>query len=98
MLQIRERIENAIRRVPVKWSHGEVVVLSLPDRKLLGKILKGKERMTDIEFFITLSETALYLAVVPGRKRFDLFVQDAELSQRFFKECQWLFCCCLFRL
>ena len=98
MLQIRERIENAIRRVPVKWSHGEVVVLSLPDRKLLGKILKGKERMTDIEFFITLSETAFYLAVVPGRKRFDLFVQDAELSQRFFKECQWLFCCCLFRL
>ena len=91
MLQIRKRIENVIRRVPVKWPHGEVVVLSLPDRKLLGKILKGKERVADIEFFIILSVTTFYLAVMPERKRFDLFMQDSELSQRFFQECQWLF-------
>ena len=84
MLQIRKRIENVIRRVPVKWPHGEVVVLSLPDRKLLGKILKGKERVADIEFFIILSVTTFYLAVMPERKRFDLFMQDSELSQRFF--------------
>ena len=91
VLQIRKRIEDMFRRVPVKWPHWEVVVLSLPDRKLFRKILKGKERMADIEFFIIFSVIAFYLAVMPWIKRFDLFIQDAELSQRFFKECQWLF-------
>ena len=91
MLQIRKRIESVIRRVPVKWPHGEVVVLSLPGRKLFGKILKRKECMAGIEFFIILSVAVFYLAVMPWRKRFDLFMQDAELSQRFFKECNWLF-------
>ena len=47
--------------------------------------------MADIEFFIIFSVIAFYLAVMPWIKRFDLFIQDAELSQRFFKECQWLF-------
>lgn len=42
--------------------------------------------MTGIEFFIIFSVTALYFAVVPWRKRFDLFVADTELRQCFLKE------------
>ena len=77
------------RRVPVKWLIGKLLYCLCRTESCLAK--SSKECMEDIEFFIIFSVTAFYLVVMPGRKRFDLFMQDAELSQSFFKDCRRLF-------
>ena len=43
--------------------------MSLPDSKLFGKVLKGIESVTGIEFFIVFPMAAFYLTVMPWRSR-----------------------------
>lgn len=54
----------------------EIVVLSLPNSKLLGKILKGIERVAGIKFFVLFPVAALNLAVMFWSKRSDLKTQN----------------------
>ena len=77
MLHNGERKKDGIGRLPVERAHGEIVVLSLPNSKLLGKVIKGIECVAGIEFFIIFPVAALHLAVMPWRKWFDLLVADA---------------------
>ena len=87
MLHIWKRKENIFRRQPVERSHGESVITSLPDSKLFGKVIKGIECATGVELLIVFSVTALYFAIVPRCKGFDLLMSDTEFSQCFLKEC-----------
>ena len=63
-------------------SAGQKAVWQNPQRK----ITYSRHRILHYPF----CDCAL-LCVMPWSKRLDLFMQDAELSQRFFKECNWLF-------
>ena len=72
--------------MPIKRTHREIVVLVLPNGKLLFEVIKGVELVASIELLVVFSVAAFHLAVVPGRKRFDLFVADAELRQCFLEE------------
>ena len=40
VLHIGERKKDVFRRLPVEWSHGETVVLSLAESKLFGKVIE----------------------------------------------------------
>ena len=91
VLHSGERKKDGIGRLPVERAHGEIVVLSLPNSKLLGKVIKGIECVAGIEFFIIFPVAALHLAVMPWRKWFDLLVADAHLTQCFLKKRQRLF-------
>ena len=71
MLHIRGSKEDRFRGLPVERSHGEVIVVSLPDSELFFKVSKAVELVTSVEFFIVLSVTAFYLAVMSGRIRPD---------------------------
>jgi len=43
VLHIEESGEDLFRRAPAEGTHGEIVVLVLPDSKLLAEVLKGIE-------------------------------------------------------
>ena len=86
MLHKREIKKNVFWRFPIKRSHREVVILILPDSKLLFEIFKRIEFMTSIEFFIIFSVAALDFSVMSGRKRANFLVLDSHLGQRIFKE------------
>ena len=85
MLHIEKRKKNMFRRVPVEWSHGEVVILSLPGGKLLFEVGKGVKLMAGVELLVVLSVTAFYLAIMSGRVRPNQLVPDAELIQGSFE-------------
>lgn len=74
MLHKREIKKNVFWRFPVKRAHGEVIILILPDSKLLFEIFKRIEFMTSIKFFIFFSVAAFYFSVMSGRKRANLLV------------------------
>ena len=54
MLHNGERKKGGIGRLPVERAHGEIVVLSLPNSRLLGKILEGIECVAGIEFCVSV--------------------------------------------
>ena len=91
VLHIGERKKDSFGRLPVERPHGEIVVLPLPNSKLLGKVIKGIECVAGIEFFIIFPVAAFHLAVMPWRKWLDLLVADAHLRQCFLKKRQRLF-------
>lgn len=74
-----ERKKDSFRRLPVERSHREVVVISLPDSKLILEIGEAIELVAGIEFLVVFSVTAFYFAIVPGRVWPDQLVVDAEL-------------------
>ena len=86
VLHIGIRKKDVFGRLPVEWSHREVVVLTLSDSQLLFEIFKRIELPHSIELLIILSVTALHLAVVPGRKRPDQLMPDSQLLQCAFKQ------------
>ena len=90
VLQIRKRKENSFGRHPVEWSHGERVIVTLPDSKLFGKVIEGIKGVAGIEFLVVFSVAAFYFSVVTRRKRLDFLVADSKLGQRLFKERQRL--------
>ena len=49
VLHIWKRKKDSFGGLPVERPHGEIVVLSLPNSKLLGKVLKGIERVAGIK-------------------------------------------------
>ncbi len=91
VLHIRKRRKDLFGRAPVERTHGEIVVLSVPDSKLLLEVFEGKELVVGIEIFIVFAMAALDLAVVPGREGLDAFVLNTKLIQRYFKE-RFLIC------
>ena len=98
MLHIRESRKDSFGGHPVERPHGEIIILPLPDSELPGEVIEGIESMAGVEVFIVFPMAAFHLAVVPWRKRLDLFVADAELCQCFLEESQrLLFCCFPFR-
>lgn len=86
VLQIGERKKDVFRRLPVKRSHGKVIILVLSDSKLLFEVLKRIEFMTGIKLFIIFSVTAFDFAVVSGRKRTNFSVLNPQFGQSLFKE------------
>ena len=83
--------KDGFREFPVERSHGEIVILSLPDGELLGKIIEEIESVAGIELFIVFSVAAFHLAIMPQCKGANLLVPDAELRQCLLKERQRLF-------
>ena len=73
------------RRLPIEWSHGEVIILTLSDSELLFKVGKTVEFMAGIELLVILPVAAFYLSVMPGCVRFNQLVPDTELIQCLFK-------------
>ena len=85
MLHIRERKKDVFGRLPAEWSHREVVILSLPDGKLLFEVGKGEKLMAGVEFLVVLPVAAFYLAIMSGCVRSDQLVPDAELVHSSFE-------------
>ena len=83
---VRKRRKSLFRREPAERTHGEIVVLSVPDSKLLLVVFEGKELVVSIEILVVFAMAALDLAVVPWREGFNAFVLNAKLLQRQFKE------------
>ena len=81
-----ERKKDGIGRLPVERAHGEIIVLSLPNSKLLGKVIKGIECVAGIEFFIIFPVAALNFSVVSWRKRLNQFMLDPKYSKSSLKE------------
>ena len=85
MLQSRERIEGLFGRAPVERAHGEIVVFFIPNSKLLLIVGEGKEPVRGVEVFVVFAVTALDLAVVTRRKRFDSFMLNTKGFQSLLK-------------
>ena len=75
----RERRKDLFGGKPVQGTHGEIVVISVPDNKLFLKIRKGKEGVRSIEIFVILAVTAFHFAVVSGGKRFDRLMDNTQI-------------------
>ena len=89
--RVRKRRKSLFRREPAERTHGEVIVLSVPDSKLPLEVAEGKELVIGIKVFIVFAMAALDLAVVPGSEGLDTFVLNTKLIQRYFKE-RFLIC------
>jgi hypothetical protein len=81
-LHIGKRKEHVLRRVPVKGTHGEIIISTLADGQLFLEIIKGIERMGGIEFLVILSVAALNLAIMARSKGTDEFMTDPKALQR----------------
>ena len=66
-------------------AHGEIVELFLSKSKQPGKVIKGIEGVSGIEFFIVFSMAAFHPSCMSWSKRFDLLVTYVHLSQCFLK-------------
>ena len=72
--------------MPIQRAHGEVVVVSEMNGKLLFEILKGMEAVRRIEVFVVLSVRTFHLAVVPRRVGADELVPYPQLFEARLKE------------
>ena len=72
--------------MPVEGTHGEMVVGTFSDSKLLFEIFKGIESVRRIELLVIFAVRALNLAVVPRCTDADQLVANSELSQCLFKK------------
>jgi hypothetical protein len=68
--------------VPVKGTHGEIIISTLADSQLFLEIIKGIERMGGIEFLVVLSVATLNLAIMARSKGTDEFMTDPKALQR----------------
>ena len=48
-------IESSLRRNPVKWAHGKVIVFAKMDGKLSFEVVEGVERMSCVKVLIILA-------------------------------------------
>ena len=79
MLHIGERKKNVLWRLPVEWSHREVIILTLSDSELSFKISEVIELMASVELFVVLSMAAFNLSVVLGCVWFYQLMLDSKL-------------------
>ena len=70
---------------PVERTHGEIVVLALPEGKLRREVGEREEPVRSVEFLIVFAVTTLYFAVVPWRVRTNEFMANAHTIQFQFK-------------
>jgi hypothetical protein len=68
--------------VPVKGTHGEIIISTLADGQLFLEIIKGIERMGGIEFLVILPVAALNLSIMTRSKGTDEFMTDPKALQR----------------
>ena len=66
--------------MPVQRAHRKVVVLSVPDSKLLLEVLKGIKFMACVEIRVIFAVAAFDLAVMPGGVGLNEFVANPQLS------------------
>ena len=85
MLHIRERGKDLSRGKPVEGTHGEKIVLSVPDSKLLLEILEGIEAVRSVEILVVLAVAAFNFTVVSGSIGADQLVTNTQLLQCFLK-------------
>ena len=72
--------------MPVQWAHGEVVVASVVNGKLLPEVFKGMEPVGSIEILVVFSVRTFYLAVMPRRIGTDEFMPYPQLFEASLKE------------
>ena len=87
--KVRKRKKRIQRRVPKQRTHGKIIVLLLPDSKLVPEVIEGKEGMRSIEFFVILTVTAFYFAVMSGSVRLDQLVTNTKILTGFFEKGQF---------
>ena len=75
------------RSFPIKRAHGEIIVFSAVNSKLLFKVVKRIKSVSDIEVFIIFAVRALDLAVVSRRVWPDQFVPYPTLFEARLKQC-----------
>ena len=88
-----ERKKDGTGRLPVERAPGEIVVLSLPNSKLLGKVFKGIECVAGIKLSrvaqIFVSGVAHFFVVVGGSKiheRLAHFFVDIYIAHTFYAQ------------
>ena len=86
VLHRRKSAQGLFWRAPVKGSHREIVVLSLPLCKLSLEILKRIEGMRRIKLLVVLAVAALYFSIVSGGKWLNKFVLDSQVIKGFLKQ------------
>ena len=74
------------RRKPVERPHGEIVGAAVVDSELVGKVIKGKERVGRIEAFLIFSVAAFDLAVMAWSIGADQLVPDTQLGSSGLKQ------------
>ena len=84
--RVGKRRKGLLRRDPVERTHREIVVFSVPYGKLVLVVIEGIEFVQGVKILIIFSVASLDLAIMSGSIRFDQFMLDAKLLQRFFKE------------
>ena len=75
------------RSFPIKRAHGEIIVFSAVNSKLLFKVIKRVECVSGIKIFIIFAVRALNLAVVSRRVWPDQFVPYPTLFEARLKQC-----------
>ena len=64
------------RRVLVEWSDRKMIIGTFSDRELFLKVIKGKEPVRSIEFFIVFPVAAFDFPIVPRSVWFDQLVSN----------------------
>ena len=72
--------------MPIQGTHGEIVVASEMNGKLLFEVLKGMESVGRIEVFVVLSVRTFHFAVVPRSIGTDELVPYSQLFEARLKE------------
>ena len=75
------------RSFPIKRAHGEIIVFSAVNSKLLFKVVKRIKSVSGIKIFIIFAVRALNLAVVSGCVGFYELVLYATLFEARLKQC-----------
>ena len=64
--------------MPVKRTHREIIIFSIPDSKLFLVVVEREKLVGGIEILIIFAVAALDLAVVPGRIGLDELMLNTE--------------------
>ena len=75
------------RSFPIKRAHGEIIVFSAVNSKLLFKVVKRIKSVSGIKIFVIFAVRALNLAVVSRRVWPDQFVPYPTLFEARLKQC-----------
>ena len=75
------------RSFPIKRAHGEIIVFSAVNSKLLFKVVKRVECVSGIKIFVVFTVAALDLAVMSGCVGLDELVLYATLFEARLKQC-----------
>ena len=74
--------------MPIKRTHGKLIILTVPNRKLILVVLERKELVGSIEVFIVFSMAPFDLSVMSWRIWPNELVLDSQLLQSCFKQCE----------